>query len=44
MLYDVPCDWTLTLVVDGACMDFSLASEGTKVSMHTFHALLGLIT
>ena len=44
MLYDTPCDsWMRKLKVDGAWMEFSLAGEGTKVSMHTLHALLLLI-
>ena len=30
--------------VDGVRIEFSLASEGTKVSIHTLHALLGLTT
>ena len=31
------------LMVDGVMVPFSLAGEGTKVSLHTFHTLLGLI-
>ena len=44
MLYDTPCEWKDALFVDGVQITFSLASEGTKVSMHTLDALLGLIT
>ena len=43
MLHGTPCNRDLDLVVDGAWRDFSLASEGTKVSMHALHALLLLI-
>ena len=32
------------LEVDGIRVDFSLAWETTKVSMHVLHTLLGLIT
>ena len=31
------------LVVDGVMVRFSLAGKGTKVSLYTFHTLLGLI-
>ena len=46
MLHDAPCKRkeTLSLEVDGFLVKFSLASEGTKVSMHALHTLLGLIT
>ena len=44
MLCDTSCNWEQTLEVDGVPVEFSLAKEGTKVSMHSFHALLGLIT
>ena len=43
MLHDTLCNRERTLEIDGAWMDLSLASEGTKVSMHAFHALLLLI-
>ena len=44
MLYDAPCKCKESLEVDGLLVNFSLASDGTKVSMHALHALLGLIT
>ena len=44
MLYDTACRWKDTLDVDGVWVGFSFAKEGTKVSMHAFDALLGLIT
>ena len=44
MLHDAPCNWEQMLEVDGTWIKFSLASEGTKVSMRAFHALVGLIT
>ena len=31
------------LMVDGVMLPFSLAGEGIKVSLYTFHTLLGLI-
>ena len=31
------------LMVDGVIVLFSLAGEGTKVNLHAFHMLLGLI-
>ena len=43
MLSDTPGKCERTLEADGARMAFSLASKGTKVSMHALHALLGLI-
>ena len=43
MLHDTPCNQEQTLEVDGTSVDFSLASKGTKVSMHALHALLLLI-
>ena len=44
MLDDAPCKHKKSLKVDGLWVGFSLASEGTKVSMpvHALHALLGL--
>ena len=44
MLHDTPCNGGQKVRVDGAWMEFSLASEGTKVSMHILHTLLGLIS
>ena len=45
MLHDTPCKHeTLSLSVDGVEVEFSLASEGTKASMHALHAVLGLTT
>ena len=44
MLHDTPSNWDETLEVEGVEVGFSLASEGTKVSMHALDALLGLIT
>ena len=44
MLYDTPCvKYEIDLRVDGVYVEFSLASEGTKVCMYAIHALLGLI-
>ena len=43
MLRDTPSNWGRALKVDGTWVGFSLASEGTKVSMHALHALLLLI-
>ena len=43
MLHDAPCKWKEMLNADGAWVDFSLANEETKVCIHAFHALLGLI-
>ena len=43
MLHDTPCNRERRLTVDGTLVDFSLASEGTKVSMHALHALFLLI-
>ena len=43
MLHDTPRNWEQMLEVDGTSVGFSLASEGTKVSMHALHALLLLI-
>ena len=44
MLHVTPCNMEWTLNVDGAWIAISLANEGTKMSMHALHALLGLIT
>ena len=44
MLYVTPCNREWSLNVDGGWIVISLANEGTKVSMHALHALLGLIT
>ena len=44
MLYNTLCKWKGALFIDGVQITFSLASEGTKVSMHALDALLGLIT
>ena len=44
MLRDAPCNPQQILEIDGAWVEFSLADEGTKVSMHALHVLLGLIT
>ena len=44
MLYDKQCGGDQILEIDGVWVKSSLASERTKVSMHAFHALLGLIT
>ena len=43
MLRDTPSNWGRALKVDGTLVDFSLASEGTKVSMRALHALFLLI-
>ena len=43
MLHDTPCKRETYLWIDGVKVEFSLASEGTKVSMHALHASLGLI-
>ena len=42
MLCDTSCNREQTLEVDGVPVEFSLAKEGTKVSMHALHALLYL--
>ena len=44
MVCDMLCNREETLEVDGIQVEFSLAKEGTKVSIHALHALLGLIT
>ena len=41
MLRDTPCKTDVILWVDGNPVGFSLAREGTQVSAHTFHAMLG---
>ena len=43
MLFEPPLSEDVILVVDRCVMKFSLASEGTKVSMHSLHALFVLI-
>ena len=43
-MHATPCEHVETLKVDGVLVEFSHAREGTKVSMHALHALLGLIT
>ena len=43
MLYNTPRRGGEFLWVNGVKVEFSLTSEGTKVSMHSFHASLGLI-
>ena len=44
MLHDEQCSRNWTLEVDGVQVNFSLASKGTKVNIHAFHAFPGLIT
>ena len=45
MMCDTPCRPKQTLLqVDEVQVVFSLASKGTKVSIHALHALLGLTT
>ena len=41
MLHDTPCKANEILWVDGSQVGFSLGHEGTQVSAHTFHAMLG---
>ena len=43
MLCDTSCNREQTLEVDGVPVEFSLAKDGTKVSMHALHALLYLV-
>ena len=43
MLDDNMCKCEKVLSIDGNPVRFSLAGEGTKVSPHDLHALLGLI-
>ena len=43
MLHDKQCSGDYKVGVDGVRANFSLASEGTKVSIHALDALLGLI-
>ena len=42
MLHDTPCKRETFLWIDGVEVEFSLANEGTKVSLHVFRALLSL--
>ena len=44
MLHDTPSKHEMFLRTDRAIIEFSLASEGTKVSMRALLVLLGLIT
>ena len=43
MLMEAPRGEVVILVVGGYTMKFSLAGEGTKVSMHSIHTLFVLI-
>ena len=43
MLYEALQEEDVTLVVGGQIMGFSLAGEGTKVSMHSLRTLFVLI-
>ena len=44
MLHDTPYKGEMeSLWMEGGHVEFSLASEGTKVNMHAIHASLGLI-
>ena len=38
-----PEELLVIVVINGNIVKFSLASEGTKVSLHALHTLLGLI-
>ena len=44
MLHDRQPSRGWTAAVDGVQVEFSFAQDGTKVSIHALHALLGLIT
>ena len=43
MLHDTPCKRETVLWMNQVHVEFSLAGQGIKVSMHTIHVFLGLI-
>ena len=43
MLHEAPCKCEKSLEVDGVWVEFSLASDGTKVSVRAIHVSRGLI-